>query len=516
MAEEVNLHNDRNNKIEKELQKNLKENIGIFEYLFKDCEDIIKKKFLIAEEEGVWGYVSYVDSMIKTEILDESILEMIIKHINNVPKNIFKKGSLLDIITNCVISTADVKYGYNFDEACLAVLSGDTVLFVDGFDKCLIISTKGWPSRGIQEADTEGVVRGSRDAFSEGLRVNTVLIRRRIRDTKLKIKQKQVGTRSRTDIAIIYIEDLVEEDLLKEIDEKIQGFLIDGIFESGMLEELMTDDWKSPFPKVQITQRPDKAAAALLEGRVTIVVDNSPFVLLLPTTLSHFYIASEDYYQHWILSSFIRILRYLSGFMAISLPAIYIALTCYNPAMIPVNLTQSIAAARLGVPFPTIIEVLIMELEFELLREAGVRLPGSLGSTISIVGGLIIGQAAVAANIVSPIIVVIVSGTAIASFTIPSYTLVNAYRVLKYWLILTSSFLGLFGFWLGFLVLLAHLVSLKSFNYPYLMPFVAGEVNDYNDIKDSLFRLPLFFYKKRGIFTKQGAKIKLNIKKNSS
>lgn len=516
MGYNSDLHNDRTNKIEKDLQIDLKENIELFEYLFKDCGDIIKKRFLIAEDEGVWGYVSYVDSMTNLAILDETILEMIIKHINNIPKNISKKANLFDLIANCVITTADIKYGYTFDEACLAVLSGDTVLFVDGFDKCLLISSKGWPSRGIQEPDTEGVVRGSRDAFSEGLRVNTVLIRRRIRDTKLKIRQDQIGTRSRTDIAIIYMEDLVKDSLLKEIEEKLHSFSIDAILEGGMLEELMIRDWKSPFPKMQVTQRPDKAAAALLEGRVAIVVDNSPFVLLLPTTINCFYSATEDYYQDWYFSSFIRFLRYFSGFMAVSIPAIYIALTCYNPAMIPVNLTQSIAAARLGVPFPTIIEVLLMELEFELLREAGVRLPGSLGSTISIVGGLIIGQAAVAANIVSPIIVVIVSGTAIASFTIPTYTLVNAYRVVKYWLIFTSSFFGLFGFWIGFIVLLTHLTSLKSFNYPYLMPFVSGDINDYNDIKDSIFRLPLFIYKKRSIFTKQGARVKLNIKNNNS
>ncbi|PKM94828.1 MAG: spore germination protein [Firmicutes bacterium HGW-Firmicutes-1] len=506
------LHNKETNKIELDLMKSLDENIKVFEALFNNCDDVIKKKFQIGELDSVWGYISYVDSMVNRKVVEDSILEQIIEQIKNVPKNISENLNLFEFVKSYAISTADVKELFTFDEACLAVLSGDTIMFIDGFDKGLLIATKGWPNRGVQEPDTEGVVRGSKEGFSEALRINTVLVRRRIRDTKLKVRQEQVGTRSRTDIAIMYIEDLARKEVLKEIDIRLHSFTIDAIFESGMLEEIMEKEWKSPFPRAQVTQRPDKVASALLEGRVAIVVDNTPFVLLLPTTINCFFQSSEDYYQGFLFSSFVRVLRYVSAAMAVALPGLYIALTCFHTAMIPPELVYSIAAARQGVPFPTIIEVLIIELEFEFLREAAVRLPGSIGSTISIVGGLVIGQAAVAANIVSPIIIVIVAITAIASFSIPNYTLANAYRVVKYWIILGSSMFGLYGFWICILVVLIHLVSLKSVNFPYLMPFVSGDINGDNDLKDSFFRFPVFYYTKRPIFTRKGEKLRFKVK----
>ncbi|PKM52605.1 MAG: spore germination protein [Firmicutes bacterium HGW-Firmicutes-7] len=508
------LHNKETNKIELDLVKNLDKNIKIFEDFFNNCDDVIKKKFQIGEINSVWGYISYIDSMVNRDVVEDSILEQMIEEIKNVPKNISEDTNLFEFVKNYAIATADVKEINTFDEACLAVLSGDTVLFIDGFDKALKIATKGWPNRGVQEPDTEGVVRGSKEGFSEALRINTVLVRRRIRDTKLKVRQEQVGTRSRTDIAIMYIEDLARKEVLKEIDVRLHSFSIDAIYESGMLEELMEKEWLSPFPKAQVTQRPDKVASALLEGRVAIVVDNTPFVLLFPTTINCFFQSSEDYYQGFLFASFIRVLRYASAVMAVGLPGLYIALTCFHTSMIPSELVYSIAAARQGVPFPTIIEVLIIELEFEFLREAAVRLPGSIGSTISIVGGLVIGQAAVSANLVSPLVIVIVAITAIASFSIPNYTLANAYRIIKFWIILGAGTLGLYGFWLSILVVLIHLVALKSVNFPYLMPFVADDVNGGQDLKDSFFRLPIIYYRTRPIFAKKSERrrFKLNHK----
>lgn len=513
MKEFSELHNKETNKIELDIMKSLDENIKYYEALFKNCDDVVKKKFLIGEHDKVWGYISYVDVMIDRKVIEQSVLEKLIEDVRFIPENISNKSNLYEYVKDYAIASADVKEITKFDDACNAVLSGDTVMFIDGFAKGIVIATRGWPSRGIQEPDTEGVVRGSKEGFSEPLRFNTVLIRRRIRDTKLKIRQEQIGIRSRTDIAIVYIEDLARKELLKEIDIKIHSFNVDAVLESGVLEELMENDWKSPFPRMQVTQRPDKVAAALLEGRVAIVVDNTPFVLLMPTSINAFYQASEDYFQDWIYSSFVRFLRYVSGFLAMTMPGFYIALTCFHPAMIPAALDYSIAAARQGVPFPTIIELLLMELEFELLREAGVRLPGSIGNTISIVGGLIIGQAAVTAKLVSPIVVVIVAITAIASFSIPSFALINTYRILKYFIIIASAIFGIFGFWIAILIILVHLVSLKSMNFPYMMPFVSDEVTEFNGIKDTLFRLPIIFYKNRPIYTRPKARFRLKIKK---
>lgn len=510
-----NIHDDLTNKIEYDISHDLDENIQVFEALFSDCNDVVKKKFQIGEKDKTWGYIAYVDSMINREVVEDAVLEQIISEVKILPKDSSSRNNLFDFIKNYAVSTADIQEIKTFDDICISVLSGDTILLIDGYDIALKVATRGWPNRGVQEPDTEGVVRGAKEGFSEALRINTVLIRRRIRDTKLKVKQQQVGTRSRTDIAIVYIEDIVRKEVLNEVESRLKSFTIDAVLESGMLEELMENRWRSPFPRAQVTQRPDKVAAAILEGRVAIVVDNTPFVLLLPITLNCFFQSAEDYYQSWIFTSFVRSLRYISAFFAVSLPGLFIAITCFHTAMLPPELVYSIAAARNGVPFPTIVEVLIIELEFEFLREASVRLPGAIGNTISIVGGLIIGQAAVEANIVSPIIIVIVAITAIASFSIPSYSLTNTYRVLKYGVILASGFLGLYGFWISMLIIITHLVSLKSLNFPYLMPFVSDEVNHYDDMKDTFFRLPLTLYKNRPIFAKKTSRLRLKIKNKS-
>jgi spore germination protein len=309
----------------------------------------------------------------------------------------------------------------------------------------------------------------------------------------------------------VYIEDLVRPQVLREIEERLSYFKIDSVLESGTLEQMIETQWYSPFPQSQVTQRPDKVASAILEGRVAIVVDNTPFVLLLPTTMNCFFQSSEDYYQRWYVMSFVRILRYCAAFLSFAIPGFYIALTTFHPSMIPTPLIFSIAAAREGVPFPALVEVLIMEIAFELLREAGVRLPAPIGNTIGIVGGLIVGQAVVQANLVSPIIVIIVALTAISSFAIPSYSLTSAFRMIKYLIIILSSFLGFLGFWLGILIVLTHLVSLKSMDIPYLSPYVAREVNN-QDLKDSLIRMPTFMNRLRPVFTTTNNKVRLDIK----
>ena len=504
---------DNDNKVIVPLTASLNENIRQIENLFTDCEDVIKRRFPIGEEKKVWAYIIYVDSMADRQVVEQSVLYPLMVGVREVlPKIEDIQTSLLDFIKDGGMTTAEVKNIDNMNDVCNQVLSGDTVLMIDGYQQAIAISTKGFPNRGVEKPDTESVVRGSKEGFSESLRVNTVLIRRRIRDTKLKVKQKQAGIRSKTDIAIMYLEDIVRPKILEEVNQRLEDFKVDAILDSGHIEQLIQDDWKSPFPQIQITERPDKAASAILEGRIVIIVDNSPFVLLLPTTLNCFFQSSEDYYERWEIASFIRFIRYGAAFLATALPGLYIALTTYHLAMIPTNLMLSMAAAREGVPFPAIIEVLIMELAFELLREAGIRLPDPIGSTIGIVGGIIIGQAAVEANIVSPIIVIIVSLTAISSFAIPSHSLGVAFRLSKYMVIFLSSILGLYGFLISMLILIIHLSALKSFNIPYLAPYAALLPPYNNDYQDSLLRLPFFMKTKRPLFTRPDQRIRLRRK----
>lgn len=508
---------DADNKVTIPLSKDLEENIKNLEMLFKDCGDFIRRKFPVGIKKDVNMFIAYIDLMIDRRIIEESLLEQLILQIRSVPPDMEKiRTSIYDFIRDGGIATADIKEVDTLDAAALAILSGDTVLLIDGYAKVIVVATKGWPNRGVQEPDSEVVLRGPKEGFSEALRMNTVLIRRRIRDTKLKVKQLQLGIRSRTDIALMYIEDIVREDILKEVEDRLDQFKIDGILDSGYIEQLIEDDWKTPFPQIQATQRPDKAASAILEGKIAIVVDTTPFVLLVPSTLNSFFQSAEDYYQRWTIMSFTRMIRYIAAFFSAAVPGFYLALTDYHPAMIPTQLTMAVAASRELVPFPSVVEVVLMELAFELLREAGTRLPGPIGSTIGIVGGLIIGQAAVEAKIVSPIIVIVVAVTAISSFAIPDHSLTVGFRLVKYLIIALSAILGLYGFLLGVLIVLIHLVSLKSFNVPYLSPYVSSGINKYEDLKDSIFRFPIFMMHRRPIFSRPDQRVRLrtNKKKN--
>lgn len=491
-------------KIEKEIEKNIK----ILEELFVDCNDVVKKSFLIGNEKNEKIYIMYTDGLTNSDFIGEMVLKPLLYG------EIKKTGKdLLWQLMNTEIETADIKEVEQFQDAVVGILSGNTMLFVDGFEKGIMISTKSFPTRGVPQNDTEVVMRGSKDSFNESLRTNTALIRRRVRDTRLKVVQKQAGLRSQTDIAIMYVSDLVQPELLVEVTKKLKEIPIDAIFDSGMIEQSMESNWLSPFPQFQHTQRPDKVASGLLEGRIALVVDNSPEVLLLPVTFNCFFQASDDYYNRWEIATFARILRYIAAFLAIGLPGLYVAIFNFHTEVLPTSLVLSFGAARMGVPFPTVVEILIMELAFELLREAGIRMPGQMGGTIGIVGGLIVGQAAVEAGLVSTIVVIVVALTAIATFSIPNESFTAAFRLLKFFLIITSAFLGLYGFFLGLLAVAIHLAGLKSFGIPYMMPTVGGSVNQYNDKKDYIARLPIFFMKKRPIFTKDDARVRMKSEK---
>ncbi len=481
----------------KQISKNLEKNITIIENAFQNCGDIVKRHFFVGEKKDIAVYMIYTDNIVNGNAIEESILT----NIMNRCRIDGKKEGMLKRLNEEVIAIGEMNEVKTFQEIFDAVLLGDTILLMDGNDIALQASTKGFPSRGVSEAKTEVVVQGPKDAFTEIGATNIVLIRRRIRDTKLKVKRTKVGKRSKTDVAILYMEDIVRKEILQEVEYKINQIDIDVVLDSGYIDQLLENRWLSPFPQLQMTERPDKAASALLEGRVVIVIDNTPFVVIAPATLNVFFQAAEDYYDRWEIMSFIRLIRYCAGFLAVALPGLYIALTVFHPSMLPTNLALKIAETRQNIPFPAVGEILIMELAFELLREAGIRLPSPVSSTIGIVGGIIIGQAAVEAGIVSPSVVIVSALTGICTFVIPNIALVSGLRLTKYIVLIFSAFLGLYGFWLALILMLIHMASLKSFHIPFLYPFCSASVNNYNDLEDSIFRLPLWFMKKRPIFS---------------
>jgi spore germination protein len=489
------------------VNRNLEINIQMIEHLFEGCADAVMRKLCMGEQK-LGLYVVYMDSMYDRDLVDGVLLKTLLFDVGRLPET-----NVGDFIMKHCLATADISEKDQLCDVTDEVLKGNTALFIDGMAQAIIISSKSLPGRGVSEAETEVSVHGSKESFTESFRTNTVLIRRRIRDTRLKARQMMIGERSRTDVAVMYMADLVRPEVLSEILQKLQRFKIDAILDGAMLEQMTEDEWYSPFPQFQTTERPDKAASALLEGRIVLVVDNSPSVLILPATFSCFFQASDDYYDRWDAACFVRILRYAAGAAAMLLPAFYIALTGYHPEVLPLSFALSFAASREGVPFSLPVEVLIMELAFELLREAGIRLPGPMGSALGIVGGLIIGQAAVEAHIVSPVVVIIVALTALSAFTIPNDLFASAFRMIKFYCILAASVAGFIGLTAAVLTVLIHLAGLKSFGIPYMMPFVSADLDPENRFQDTIVKAPADQMYQRPFFTRKGHRRRLRKEK---
>lgn len=448
----------------------------------------------------------YIEVAVSNMMLDDSAIGKMVNHFWEIPPE-----QIQEFIRNNSLGIADVKKLPDMEAAFGALLAGNAVFFMDGCDQAMKISSKGYPNMGVSGAETEKVLRGSREGFSDAVKVNSALVRKRIRDTRLKVEERTVGVRSRTMIQILYIEDLVRDDLLEEIKNRLEEYEIDGILDSGMLEQLTEETWYSPFPQYQTTERPDRAAQELLNGKIVVICDNSPYALILPSSFNGFMESSEDWYHHFEMASFLRILRYLALMTATLLPGLYLAVIRFHTQILPANLILSFAEAREGVPFSSVAELIFLELAFELIREAGVRIPGSLGSTIGIVGGLIVGQAAVTANLVSPIVVMIVALTALGGMALPNEEFASAFRLLKYVFLLLGGYLGIFGIVLGIYMTVAHLAGLLSFGMPYLMPFVKKE--EAGGTGEGILRLPFRKRKKRPVYARQEEKLRLRRRK---
>lgn len=516
VSAEDDLH-DENNDITVELSTDLDSNIKNLEEIFKDCADIVKREIKVECEQPFRIYGVYTDGLINREILERYLLTIVMNYKNLHGEIKDTESSRTQLIMQHFSATFDVKEVDKMNDLIKAILSGDSAIFVEGANKGLVIATRGWPGRGVSEPSTESVVRGPRDGFTETIRFNTVLVRRRIRDTKLKFKTISYGTRSKTDVVVAYIEDIAKPELVEEVMARLNKYVIDAILDSGYIEQLIEDSWKSPFPQTQATERPDKFAASLLEGKVGILVDTSPFGIIVPATLNSFFQASEDYYQRWEIMSFTRMLRYLVSFLSFTLPGLYVATLNFQPEILPTPFAISIAASREGITFSTVTEIILMEIVFELFREAGIRAPGAIGHVISLVGGLVIGQALVDTNVISPMILIIIAFTAICTFAVPDYNLTSAFRLVRYLVIALSAMLGIYGFLISLLLVFAHLSSLESFKVPYLAPYNISDQNRARDLKDTILRFPIFMQTTRPIFAREMQKIRLRLKnKNQS
>lgn len=469
---------------------------------FSNCDDLKFRKLAIGKNGKVKGFVCYIEVNAGNNMVN--VLGRMIAYLEGLPDE-----QIADTVRGNAFALSDVEPYEYMEDAILGVLIGDAVLFVDGVARALKIPDQGYPKMGVSKSEAEKVVRGSDESFTESEKANTALIRKRIRNTQLKVKEFQVGVRSFTNVAIVYVEGLAKPSLVEEIRSRLTAYDIDGVMDSGVLEQLAEESWVSPFPQFQTTRRPDRAAMEVLNGKVVVLVDNSPVALLLPTDVNSFLKTTDDYYNRFYMATFARLVRYVAAFFALTLPGLYLAVTNFHTQILPTPLLLSFWQARQGVPFPAALEVLLMELSFELIREAGVRLPGTMGNTIGIVGGLIIGQAAVEANLVSPIVVIVVAFTALCSFAIPNEEFAFSFRILKFLLIALSAWFGFFGFLVGLFLVLVHMASLKSFDVPYLSPYVGAQLNGYQDEKDSIIRFPLRMLWKRPIYANASDRVKL-------
>lgn len=468
------------------LQGALQPNLDRLHQLFKDCSDVVGHQF--APNKEIRCCMLFIDGLVQKDLIARDIIAPMLQ--TNVSSDV---RQLLEEIT----PMGDAKVITTMGDVVLQVLSGDAVLLVDGATEAISYGVRHWEARSVSEPSTETVIRGPHEGFVETLRFNTVLIRRKIRSPKLKMVHRTIGTLTQTSVVVSYIEGVATPGVVQEVLDRLERIeldSIDGILESGYIEELIEDSSFSPFPQAQYTERPDVVAANLLEGRVAILVDGTPFVLIVPAVFAQFMQASEDYYIRFMMSSAIRALRYVFLFVALLLPSLYVAIVTFHQEMLPTNLLLSVAASREGVPFPAFVEAMMMEITFEILRESGIRLPKTIGQAVSIVGALVIGESAVRAGLVSAPLVIVVSVTGISSFAIPRYNAAIAIRMLRFPLIFLAGFLGLFGIVAGLCGILIHLCSLRSFGVPYLTPLAPL---NWQVLRDVFIRAPHWWRRQR-------------------
>lgn len=476
------------------LSLNLQANEDRIREIFGNSADLVIRHVRVGVNPEIEALIVHLDGMVDKSLLSESVVKPVTMGYAMPEGKLPSDQEVYRSIKEQLIAVTDVREVTPMEKVVGHIAKGDCIVIIQGIPRSLVCSTRGWSERSIEEPTSEAAVRGPREGFIENLRVNTSLLRRMIADPHLWIEEIEVGEVTKTDVAIAYIKGIANDKIVEEVKNRLCSIKTDGILETGYIEEFIEDAPLSPFPTILRTERPDKAAAALLEGRVAILMAGTPFVLLVPVTFTTFLTAAEDYYERYFIGTFLRLLRLVGFFIALAMPSLYVAITTFHQEMLPTPLILNIAAQREGVPFPAVVEALIMEISFELLREAGVRLPRVIGPAISIVGALVLGEAAVRAGLVSSAMVIIVSSTAIASFVNPVFSLAVGIRLLRFPMILLAASLGLFGIIIGMSSILIHLAALRSFGVPYLEPL--GPVV-FSDLKDAFVRAPWWAMRSR-------------------
>ncbi|KWX79317.1 spore gernimation protein GerA [Paenibacillus riograndensis] len=457
--------------------------------------DVNFREFVVKGYE-LRAVLAFVDGMQDEELINRHVMQQLMSGNGGMKeeKQNNRETLTLSALKANLLPLTELEEVKELDKLHERILFGYTALLIEGIPAGLLVGQPNGSIRAITEPTSEALLRGPRIAFSEVLSENTSMLRRQGLNKDLEMKLFEVGSLVKRKLVIAYMKDIVNPDLLEEVKKRVSRIDMDFIAESGYVEQLIEDNILSPFQQIQNTERPDRVINALLEGRVALLLDGTPFALIVPVTFSMLLQSPEDYFERWLPGTLLRMLRFFAAFMALMAPALYISFISFHPGLIPTELVISIIETRQGVPFPSVIEVLILEVSIEILREAGIRLPKPIGPAMGIVGGLIIGDAAVNAGIVSPFLVIVVAVTAISSFSIPMYSAGITLRILRFVGMMFAAVLGMLGTILFMLLIFIHLTKLKSFGVPYVTPFSPLRLSDW---KDLYIRVPLPLMKRR-------------------
>ena len=454
--------------ISKKIDKNKQE----IRNIFYNTSDLTTYEF--ETKSNIKIMICYIEGLIDKDLLDRDIIKPII--LNLEKSTDIKK----------VIYVSNVEEGISLKDIANTLTSGSVAIFIDGISQSYIVNLNKWERRAVEEPAAEAVVRGPKEGFVEDILINKSLLRRRIRSNDLVFEDYTLGRQTKTKVSIAYIQGVVNEDVLKEVKLRIEKIDTDSILESGYIEQYIEDNPYSLISTIGNTQKPDVVTGKLLEGRIAIFCDGSPHALTIPKLFIEGIQTSEDYYLRPYYATYLRVLRIFSLFISITLPGFYVALQTFHQEMIPTVLLITMAGAREEVPFPAIIEALLMLLMLELIKESGVRIPKVFGSTIGIVGALVLGQAAVAAGIVSAPMVIVIAATAISEFTVASLS--DAISWYRLFILILGGFMGLYGITCGVIVIIIQALSLESFGVSYGFPLTP---TDREGLKDSIIRFPL-------------------------
>lgn len=470
----------------KNISRSLRKNMEMARTTLGDSNDVKIRQFAISSDNPVDAALVFIDGLISNDIITECIMKPLLLY------GAQTKGNLIEEIKKRILCAGDVTESAETEKLLQSCLSGDTILLVDGCSRGLIISSKGWDKRSVTEPQTEAVSRGPREGFTENFRTNTSLLRRKIRNPALRMDSFTIGEKTGTLVCVAYIKGVAEPSLIAEIKRRLSEINVDGILESGYIEQYIEDHPFSVFQTIGKSEKPDVVAAKLLEGRAAIIVDGTPFVLTAPMLFTESFQMAEDYYVRTVYASTVRLLRFCSFLLAVFAPAFFIAITTFHQELLPTTLMFTISAAREGTPFHTVVEAILLLFAFEVLREAGLRLPRPVGQAVSIVGALVMGDAAVSAGLVGAPMVVTIAITAMAEFVTPDYQ--EAITLLRFVFIILSAVLGGYGILLGILVILVNLASMDSFGVPYFSGVAPARSQN---MKDTFIRAPLWMMNRR-------------------